>query len=146
MPEGITGILAVLGSILSVVSVLYGIAQALQKADSKYVATLLARIIEDGRRITALEESLRNASVDRDKLTNDLCHVTDLLMEAQQQIGEMTRAIREDIAETKGVAETAVSDANKAYAEANSVNEKLAGLHQQFNDTLQQAKEEKEKP
>jgi chromosome segregation ATPase len=137
MPENVTGILAILGSILSVVSVLYGIAQALQKADSKYVATLLARIEQDGRRITALEDSLRTASTERDSLTRDLVRVTELLMEAQQQIADMTQIIRGDIAETTSVAKEAVSAADKAYHEANNANEKIADLHQQLNETLQ---------
>lgn len=136
--ENITGVLAVLGSILSVVSVLYGIAQALQKADGKYVASLQARVLEDGKRITALERSLENAGVDRQKLTSDLVSVTELLMEAQKQLADNTHDIRSDIATTTDVAREAVAAADKAYHEANTVNEKIAGLHEQLDATLKQ--------
>lgn len=135
--EGVTGILAILGSILSVVSVLYGIAQALQKADTKYVESLEERVADDARRITALEESLRLAATDREQLTRDVLRLTDLLMEAQKQLAEATRLLRADIAETTGVAKEAASEANKAYHEANSVNSKIADLHQRINATLQ---------
>lgn len=118
----LTGALAVLGSILSVVSVLYGIAQALQKADSKYVQTLQQRVVEDGARITALELSLHNAAIDREKLTADLLRVTQLLMEAQQQLALTTHDIRADIAATTDVAKHAESKADQAYNEARKAN------------------------
>jgi hypothetical protein len=133
----LTGALAVLGSILSVVSVLYGIAQALQKADKNYVASLQARIIEDGNRISALEDSLRDSGIDREKLTRDLLGVTSLLMEAQRQLAETTRTVRADIAETTGVAKQAVQQAEAAYHEANTVNEKIAAVHQEIKGALE---------
>lgn len=143
--ENITSILAVLGSILSVVSVLYGIAQALQKADSKYVAALQARVLEDGQRISALEDSLAKAGIDREKLTSDLLRVTELLMDAQRQLAEASHNIREDIAETTNVAKKAAAEANKAYSEANCANSKIADLHEQLNDTLKQNAETPER-
>lgn len=136
MNNDLTGTLAVLGSILSIVSVLYGIAQALQKADAKYVSTLQERVIEDGKRITALEESLKNAGIDRQRLTDDLVRVTELLMDAQRQLAETTRDVRADIAETTGVAKEAAKAADAAYIQGNHANEKIAELHEQFNEAI----------
>lgn len=135
--ENVTGLLAILGSILSVVSVLYGIAQALQKADTKYVATLQARVVEDSVRITALEHSLAAAGIEREKLTSDLRQVTELLMAAQRQLAETTRDVRGDIAQTTDVAREAAAEAAQAHLE-------ITDLHEQISETLKQQQQRKE--